>query len=134
MYMKKSLTACLAVFCTVFILASAATVSFAEGRPEVMSGHNGYSQAEMYDAVYEFVENGHLWQCDNRPSDGQDYSFDELDRVGYIEYVVPSREIALFQKSAKDGYFYLHREDDGCVYLDSQDQSCRAILQYTRVR
>ena len=82
--MKKSLMAYLVIFCTVFILASAATVSFAEGRPEVMSGHNGYSQAEMYDAVYELVENGHLWQCDNRPSDAQNYSLDELGRVEEI--------------------------------------------------
>ena len=82
--MKKSLMAYLVIFCTVFILASAAIVSFAEGRPEVMSGHNGYSQAEMYDAVYELVENGHLWQCDNRPSDAQNYSLDELGRVEEI--------------------------------------------------
>jgi len=116
------------------ILASAATVSFVADQPEVMSGHDGYLQAEMYNAVYKLVENGHLWQCDNRSSNGQNYSFDELGGGGYIEYVVPSRKMALFQNGAKGGYFYLHGEDNRCIYLDSQDQSGRRLLQYSRVR
>jgi|GEM_PF-2697456 len=133
--MKRNLLAVSILFSTAVFLLSTMGAAFAGSRPAVMSGHNGYSQQEMYRAVYGLVSGEHLWWCDNGALGNRKYHFDSLGGgIGYVEYVIPSKMKALFRQSTQAGTYYLHREADGCIYLDALDKNGKMLVQYMRVR
>ena len=100
-----------------------------------MSADNGDSQQGMRAAVYRLVGGSHRWWCDNGVLGNRTYPFSELGGdVGYVVYVYSDADSALFRRSDHGGSYLLHREADGCVYLDSLDSDGSMSVQYMRVR